>query len=1058
MARNSVAANLLMLILLVGGSVMATSIKQEVFPEFNMNFVSVSVPYPGASPEEVEEGICLAIEEAVNAVDGVKRLRTLSGEGGGTVIIELDDKTDENRAVADIKNVMDQITSFPQDAERPVINLLSNRREVISLIVYGDANKHSLRTIAEEVRDGLLQNPLITTVELGGTPPPEISVEVSASTLRAHQLTLSGIANEIRQSALDLPAGGIKTSQGELLLRTKERRRNGVDFESIPIASSLEGSVLRLGDIATIQDGYAETFEEAFFNGKPAVIIKVFRSGDQTPIAVANATKDFLAGYQHSLPEGIEVSQWLDWSEMYRDRIGLLVRNAKLGLILVLLILGMFLEIRLAFWVTMGIPISFLGSLFLMPSLGVSINMISLFAFIVTLGMVVDDAIVVGENIFEKRKEGLPYLKAAIQGAREVAVPVTFSILTTIAAFMPMFFVPGISGKLFRVIPAIVVSVLLISLIESIFILPAHLAHQKERKTNKFLRPLMALQKKTSGSMVWFANSVYQPIVKKTLEYRYATIACLLAMLMATIGYVGGGHIDFTFMPRVDSDFITVSAELPYGAPIERTREVQAKLVADAKEVIDEMGGEKISRGIFTLIGRPMVGGGPVNISKSVGGSHTVGVRVFLVESAKRNFPGSQFRDLWRARVGNVPGLVSIKFASAIGPSTGAPIDVQLSHPDNAILEKAASELAVGLESFAGVQDIENGVELGKAQSSFRLRPQAKNLGLNTLLVGRQIRDAYLGAPAIRQQRGREELRVWVRLPETDRQSRFSLENMLIRTPMGTDVPLEDVAEVEQGRAYTIIRRDNGRRVIDVTADIVDEITNAEKVLRTAEIELLTPLVAKYPGLRYSLEGEHRHHNESMNALKRGFMLALLVIFGLLAIPFKSYIQPIVVMSAIPFGFIGAVIGHVIMGFNLSMISMMGIVALAGVVVNDSLVLVHTANVYRDAGASPMDAIRRAGVRRFRPIMLTSLTTFFGLVPMIMETSVQARFLIPMAISLGFGVLFATLVILVLVPASYLVAEDAKTFMAFLLKDPPSDDEISEQKGGEIEAQVESGL
>ena len=1058
MAQNSVAANLLMLILLIGGSVMATSIKQEVFPEFNMNFVNVTVAYPGASPEEVEEGICLAIEEAVNAVDGVKRLRTLSGEGGGSVIVELDDNADENRAVADIKNVVDQITSFPQDAERPVINLLSNRREVISLIVYGDAEKQSLRAIAEEVRDGLLQDPLITTVELSGTPPPEISVEISSNNLRIHQLTLSGVANEIQQSALDLPAGGIKTSQGELLLRTKERRRDGVDFASIPLTSSAEGTVLTLGDVATIKDGYAETFEEAFFNGKPAVIVNVYRSGDQTPIAIADATKKYLAGYSHTLPEGIEVSQWLDWSEMYRDRIDLLVRNAKLGLILVLIILGIFLEVRLAFWVTMGIPISFLGSLFLMPALGVSINMISLFAFIVTLGMVVDDAIVVGENIFEKRKEGLPYMKAAIEGARQVAVPVTFAILTTIAAFMPMFFVPGISGKLFRVIPAIVVSVLFISLIESLFILPAHLGHQKEKKVSKWLQPILAVQKKTSHSIVWFSNSVYQPVVRLALEYRYATIAALVAMLIATIGYVGGGHINFTFMPRVDSDFITASAELPYGTPIERTREVQAKLVSDAQAVMNELGGEEVSRGIFTLIGKPLAGGGPVNISKSVGGSHTLGVRVFLVESGKRDFPGSRFRDLWRKRVGDIPGVVSLKYASDIGPSSGSPIDVQLNHPDNAILERAASELASQLESFAGVQDIDNGVELGKAQSSYRLRPEAKNMGLNTLLVGRQIRDAFFGAPAVRQQRGREELRVWVRLPAEDRKSKFSLENMLIRTPMGTDVPLQEIADVDQGQAYTIIRRDNGRRVIDVTADIVEEVTNAEKVLRTAEKEVLPPLLAKYPGLRYSLEGELRHQSESMNALKNGFLMAMLVIFGLLAIPFRSYIQPLVVMSAIPFGFIGAVIGHDIMGFNLSMISMMGIVALAGIVVNDSLVLVHSANEFRDAGEKPIDAIRRAGVRRFRPIILTSLTTFFGLVPMILETSVQARFLIPMAISLGFGVLFATLVILILVPAFYMVAEDAKAFVAFLLKDPPPKDVELMEGTSEMDASAESGL
>ncbi|MBR57276.1 MAG: hypothetical protein CMH54_04380 [Myxococcales bacterium] len=587
-------------------------------------------------------------------------------------------------------------------------------------------------------------------------------------------------------------------------------------------------------------------------------------------------------------------------------------------------------------------------------------------------------------------------------------------------------------------IPAIVVSVLLISLIESLFVLPAHLGHQKKRTPRGIVAWLSSKQQRVSKGMVWTAQSLYRPFLRTALSYRYTTIAIALACFMACIGYIAGGHIGFSFMPRVESDYITAQATLPFGAPMERSRHVQALLVEAANQVLKENGEEDISRGIFTLIGKPMIHGGPVSMNRSVPGSHDVAVRVFLVSSDKRKISSAKFTKEWRKKVGDLPGLDSLRFAYSIGPSAGSPIDIQLSHPDTATLEKAARELATMVSSYAGVKDVDPGVASGKSQIDFNLRPEAKGMGLSSIDVGVQLRSAFFGAEALRQQRKRNELRVMVRLPAEERRSEYDVESLILRTPTGGEIPLSEAVDIRRGQAYTFIRRDTGRRVLDVTADIVEGQTTAGKVLRTLKMDGLKKLMQTYPGLQYSFEGERRQQSESMDSLKRGFMLALLVIFGLLAIPFRSYAQPLVVMSAIPFGVIGALIGHIFMGFDLSIISMMGIVALAGVVVNDSLVLVHAANRAREDCSTATDAMLVAGVRRFRPIILTSLTTFFGLAPMIFESSVQARFLIPMAISLGFGVLFATFIILLLVPALYVILDDVQSM--FGVKRSVSDD------------------
>jgi multidrug efflux pump subunit AcrB len=1030
MARNGVAANLLMVALIIGGLMTALRIKQEVFPEATLDIVTATVPYPGASPAEVEQGICLAIEDEVRGLDGIKRVGSLAMEGYGTVYVELLLGTEPNKALQDIKNAVDRITTFPENAERPTVSLAAARLQAISLIIYGDQTERTLRGIAEKVRDELILDPGITLVELSGIRPLEISIEVPQDTLREYGLTLEGIAGEVRRAAIELPGGGVKTAGGEVLLRTAERRDYGREFADIPVMSLPDGTTLRVGDVATIIDGFEDTDEAAFYNGKPAVMVDVYRVGDQTPMEVAATVRAYMDDLRRRLPEGVEVAVWQDWSEIYGERMNLLLRNALLGLGLVLLLLGMFLEARLAFWVTMGIPVSFLGALLLVPAMDVSINMITLFAFIMALGIVVDDAIVVGENIYQMRERGMEFLPAAVSGARQVAVPVIFAVLTNVAAFMPLFFVPGFSGKLYRSIPAIIVPVFLLSLVEALFILPAHLTHKPGVATRWIVRATRPLGVFTA-MLHWVVERLYRPLQRAALRFRYATVAIGIGVLILTIGYIAGGRINFIFMPRVEADQIVASAVLPYGTPLAATMEVKDRLQAEADAVLAAHGGDAIVEGVFVQVGRPLAGG-PFDFGAPIAGSHLVSVLVSLVPEDEREIAAGEFAAEWRRRVGELPGLESLTYSFVMGPSAGAPIDVMLSHPSNDVLAAAAEELAENLASFRGVKDVDDGYARGKPQLDFKVRPAARSLGVTASDLGRQVRNSFYGAEALRQQRGRDEVKVMVRLPEAERRSEYHLEELLIRTSEGGEVPLREAAEIARGRAYTSIGRQDGSRVRNVTAEVEEQETSADRVLSVLARDKLPELMARYPGLSYSFSGEIEERQESLASLGQGFAVALIAIFAMLAIPLRSYVQPVIIMTAIPFGIVGAVLGHIIMGYDLSLMTMMGVVALAGVVVNDSLVLIHATNENRLGGASAFEAVSQAGMRRFRPIMLTSLTTFLGLAPMIFETSIQARFLIPMAISLGYGILFATLISLLLVPALYLVLDDARRAFVWL--------------------------
>lgn len=1025
MARNHVTANLLMGLLLLGGFLMLLRTKQEVFPEFDMDIITVMIPYPGASPKEVEQGIILAIEEEVRSLDGIKRVTASSNEGAGIVSIELELGTDGNKALQDVKNAVDRITTFPEDAEEPTVSLLTNRNEVISIALYGDQPEEVLWTIAEQLRDDMLQNPRITYVEVYGTRPLEISIEVPHENLRAYNLTLEEIGRQVRNASIELPGGSVKTPGGEVLLRTVERRDWGREFENITVMSRPDGTDVKINDIARVIDGFADVDKEAYYNGKRAVVLSVFRGAKQTPIEVAEEVIRYVDNLKRTLPEGIEISAFGDWSEIFRDRIRLLLKNASIGLVFVLIILGIFLEMRLAFWVTLGIPISILGSFWFIPGVDVSINMISLFAFIVTLGIVVDDAIIVGENIYDARRKGESFIEAAIHGARQMAVPITFAILTNIAAFMPMLFVPGMMGKLFRVIPLVVITVLIISWIESLFILPAHLSHTGTPRETGLCAFIHHRQQRFSNFLLKMINIHYTPLLKFCIRNRYSTTAAGLAILITLLGLVMGGHINFSLMPKVDADIVSVDAVLPYGTNIEVTRKLKDRLLSTAHEVIGEYGGMDITEGIFTQVGSGSRQLSPVAESISQG-SHLVSIQISLVPSNQRPISGQEFVRLWRERLGEIPGLESLTFNYSAGPSATKSINIELSHTEIETLENAADDLAEALRTFAGVTDVDDGFAVGKPQLDFKVKPEARSLGITAAELGRQVRNAFYGAEARRQQRGRHEIKVMVRLPERERTSEYNVEELLIRTNGGGEIPLGEAAHVIRGRAYTEIKRADGRRVVNVTADTLPEVTNENKVLAALESDMLPDLMERYPGLGYSYQGQQREMQDALVSLRNGFILALIGIFALLAIPFKSYIQPLIVMMAIPFGIVGAILGHLIMGYGLSIISMMGIVALAGVVVNDALVLIDYANRLRRKGEGALEAIERASVRRFRPILLTSLTTFFGLAPMIFETSMQARFMIPMAISLGYGVLFATFITLLIVPSLYLILEDIK--------------------------------
>ncbi|MEZ4316092.1 MAG: efflux RND transporter permease subunit [Myxococcota bacterium] len=1049
MARNGVAANLLMFVILAAGVIGMLRTTQEVFPSFSLDIVTIAVPYPGASPTEVEQGIVLAVEEAVRGLDGVKKVSSKSAEGAGTVSVELLLGADPQQALADVKSAVDGIQSFPEESLEPRVSLVSTRREVVSLVISGDQDLETLHAIAERVRTDLTTDPgvrvpvpvigtylpvttegaPITQVELAGVRPLEVSIEIPRESIESYGLSLTNIAQQIRLQSTEIPGGAVKTKSGEILVRVDSRRRSAMEFADIEIRGTTTGAKLRLGDVAKITDGYADTDQESWYNGHRAVRVTAYRVGSETPRGVAGTVRAYADKLRTELPENVSVDIWGDDSIILDERIELLVRNGLMGLVLVFFVLALLLDLRLAFWVGLGIPISFMGTFFMMPIFGISINMVSLFAFIVTLGLVVDDAIIVGENIHEKTERGMDSMEATIKGAKEMAVPVAFAILTTWAAFGPMLFVPGVMGKIFRLMPVVVISVLFFSLIESFFVLPAHLSHQPALFTLLgriffwVTAPIEFVRVRVSAALEWATMHVYKPILEIAIRLRYVTAALAFASFLLTIGVIGSGLVPFRFFPKLEGDKLVATARYPYGTPAARTAEVQRAMEEGALRAVDKNGGPSILKGMFSRLGEGPIQGGPGGGAVE-SGSHMVTVELLIVPTDQRDITAEELAFAWQEELPSFPGLESLVINSSVGPGAGAAVDVQLLHNDNAVLAEASNELTQILRTYPSLTNIENAYSDGKPQFDYELKDLASTLGLTSGDLGNQVRGAFYGAEALREQRGRNEVKVMVRLPEDQRASEYDLEELRITTPAGKQVPLSYVADFERTQAPTSISRERGRRLVNVKAELAKGHTSSREVITSLTDEILPDLKKKYPGLGAEFAGAQREQNEAMTSLGQNFLLAAFIIYALLAIPFRSYTQPVIIMSAIPMGLVGAVGGHLVMGYELSMISSFGIIALAGVVVNDSLVLVDATNQYRAEGATPAEAVVLGGTRRMRPILLTSLTTFMGLAPMIAEPSVQARFLIPMAISLGFGVLFTTFVTLLLIPALYLILED----------------------------------
>jgi multidrug efflux pump subunit AcrB len=977
--------------------------------------ISVGVSLRGATPEDVEQGVTIRIEEAVQDLEGIKQIFSRSSEGSGSVTIEVESGYDPRELLADIKSRVDAINTFPGDAEKPIVALAERKREVIAVTVSSDYGEKETREYAEKVRDQILRLPNVTQVELSGVRDYELAIEVSQDTLRQYSLSLAQISSAIANSSSDISAGNLKTEGGDVLISSKGQAYRKDEFASIVVKNQADGTIIRLGDIATIKDDFEETPVRTRFNGKQAAFIDVYRIGPQSAITVADDVKNYIEEQQATLPRGFKLSYWDDDSELVKSRIATLTSNALQGGILVLALLTLFLRPAIAFWVFIGIPVSFMGAFIAMPIFGVTLNIMSLFGFILVLGIVVDDAIVTGENVYTHLKTAKSGEQAAILGTQEVATPVTFGVLTTVAAFLPLAFIEGARGALFAQIPVVVIPVLLFSLIESKFVLPAHLKYIKLRHQKGEPSRLEAIQQRFADGFESAILKYYQPILNTALRHKLATVSLFVGVFFIILTMITSGWTKFIFFPRIPSETVRVNLTLPTGTPFEVTNKYVIDMSEKAQQLQDKYRdpntGESVILNILATTGGR---GGASN-------SGAVRFEITPAEQRESDIGSRELASEWRDLIGVIPGAESLTFRAEIGRSSD-PIDVQLSGTSLTILQDVADNIKNRLTTYPTVFDIADSMSDGKEELRIELTQQGLALGLNRVNVAGQVRNSFFGSQVQRIQRGRDDVRVMVRLPIDERRSVADLQNILISTPDGGSVPLSHVATLTAEQSPSTINRIDRYRTLNVTADIEKNNTNMT-VLQADLAQYLDELMQQYPGVDYKLEGEAKEQRESFGSLAWALVFVFFIIYALLAIPFKSYMQPIIVMSVIPFGMIGAVVGHWIMGMDLTIMSLLGMLALIGVVVNDSLVLVDFINKKRSEGGDLIEAVKLAGASRFRPVMLTSLTTFIGLMPLLFEKATQAQFLIPMAVSLGFGIIFATFITLLLVPVNYMLME-----------------------------------
>jgi len=1032
--HNSVAANLLMMVFVVGGLLVAPTIPTKLFPDIDFLLVTIDVPYPGASPIEVEEGVCIPIEEAIDSVIGIERIRTTAREGHCFVLVDVAFGADGDVVATNMRNKVDNIRNFPDEVERPVVAKLDFHRSVMDIAVSGDMGEVVLKHLAERVRDEMSELDGVSKVDVLYTRDYEISIEVSEESLRRHALSFDQVVRAVRRSSVDMPGGSIKAAGGEILLRTKGQARTGQALEEIVVLSRKDGTRLTLGQVAEINDGFEEVELSAQFDGRPAVLVRAHRVGDEDAVDVSNVVRDYVKSAQGTFPEGVFVTIWRDSSIQLRNRLNMLLFSGASGLALVFVALALFLRFRLAIWVTLGVPIALLGTFIVLPFFNVSLDQVSLFAFILVLGILVDDAIVVGENVYSHEQRSGNRIRAAIEGTQEVAVPVIFGVLTTVAAFSPMIFIPGRMGQIFSFMGVTVIACLFYSLIESQLILPSHLSHGHSKVGGEAKPPKTGVtgwwsrfQDRFAQGLQRFIAEKYRPFLRRAMVWRYSVVAVSVGLLIMTLGVVGGGYMKFSFFPAIEADYVAAQLVMPQGIEIERTREGVAWLEKTgdllAKEIDAEFAedGESLVRHRLVSLGHHALR--PDNRGPRVDGGHLGEVVLELVPAEDRAISTSEIADRWRDMVGEIPGASELVFMSKVF-SAGAPVDFQLRAPANVLLDAVAEDVKERLASYPGVFDIADSMEPGKREIQLELLASAEPLGLTVVDLARQVRQAFYGEEVQRIQRGRDDVKIMVRYPRDERSSLDDLDNLRIRTADGAEVPFWSVARAKLGRGYSDIHRIDRQRVVNVTADVNRSIITSNEVLVDFREKHLPEIMETYPGLTLSVGGEQEDQGKAFAGLARSYPMALLAIFALLAIPLRSYLQPLIIMSVIPFGIVGAVAGHLIMRQTISFSSVMGIVALSGVVVNASLVLVDTVNRQRAAGKSLRDAVELAAASRFRPIVLTAITTFVGLTPLLLGRSVQAKVLLPMATSMAFGVMFATAITLVLVPCSYIIIED----------------------------------
>ncbi|MCS6190327.1 efflux RND transporter permease subunit [Shewanella baltica] len=1011
-ARNSVAANLLMWALLVGGLFSTVLINKEVFPSFELNLLNISVAYPGAAPQEIEEGINIKIEEAIQDINGIKKVTSVASEGVGSITVEVEDGYEVQTVLDEAKLRLDAISTFPVNIEKPNIYQIKPENNVIWVSVYGDMTLHDMKELAKSVRDDLTQLPAVTRAKVTGVRDYEIAIEVSEDKLREYGLTFTQVALAVQNSSFDLPGGSIRAQDGDILLRTKGQAYTGDDFANIVVTTRPDGSRVMLPQVATIKDDFEERLEYTRFNGKPAAIIEVTSVDDQNALDIAAQVKQYVEDRRATLPANAQLDTWGDMTHYLKGRLNMMMSNMFYGALLVFIILAMFLDLKLAFWVMMGLPVCFLGTMLIMPlePFSMTINMLTLFAFILVLGIVVDDAIVIGESAYTEVERHGHSVDNVIRGAQKVAMPATFGVLTTIAAFIPMLMVSGPMGIIWKSIGMVVILCLAFSLVESKFILPAHLAHMKFKKPGAPRGFFGRLKANFNDRVQHFIHHSYRNFLERCIKQRYNVVAAFIGVLILSIALVASGKVRWVFFPDIPSDFIQVQLEMDEGSSEENT----LKVVQSIEEALYKMNDKMEKDNGYQVVKHSFI-----NMSSRT----SAFIFAELTKGEDREVDGVTIAAAWREQL---PELLSVKKLSfnASTNDAGGDISFRLTSSDLDELSAASKELKQKLASYEGVYDIADNFSSGSHEIRLKIRPEAEALGLTLSDLARQVRYGFYGYEAQRILRNKEEIKVMVRYPLEQRRTVGYLENMLIRTPTGTSVPFSTVAQIEKGESYASITRVDGKRAITITANANKNIVEPSKVVQEIQKDYLPQLQAKYPKIQTALDGGSLDEQNAMVGLMQGFFFALFTIYALMAIPLKSYSQPLIIMSVIPFGIIGALFGHLIQGLAMSVLSLCGIVALAGVVVNDSLILVDFVNRAREQGQSVRQAAVDSGCYRFRAIILTSLTTFVGLVPIILERSLQAQIVIPMATSLAFGILFSTVVTLILVPLLYIILDD----------------------------------